>query len=56
MLAITIELLSKYSKDISELDLSSNNPYFVKIEELSRKKYVNNPPDPIEHIHFHLEI
>ena len=23
---------------ISELDLSSNNPYFVKIEELSRKK------------------
>lgn len=28
---------------VSELDLSSNNPYFVKIEKLSRKKYVVNP-------------
>ncbi|WHF52505.1 AIPR family protein [Chryseobacterium gotjawalense] len=28
---------------ISELDLSSNNPYFVQIENLSRKKYVVNP-------------
>ncbi len=28
---------------VSELDLSSNNPYFVKIESLSRKKYVVNP-------------
>jgi hypothetical protein len=25
---------------VSELDLSSNNPYFVQIENLSRKKYV----------------
>ena len=28
---------------VSELDLSSNNPYFVRIENLSRKKYVVNP-------------
>jgi hypothetical protein len=28
---------------VSELDLSSNNPYFVYIENLSRKKYVVNP-------------
>lgn len=28
---------------VSELDLSSNNPYFVQIENLSRKKYVANP-------------
>jgi len=28
---------------VSELDLSSNNPYFVQIENLSRKKYVVNP-------------
>lgn len=28
---------------VSELDLSSNNPYFVQIESLSRKKYVLNP-------------
>lgn len=28
---------------VSELDLSSNNPYFVQIENLSRRKYVVNP-------------
>lgn len=28
---------------VSELDLSSNNPYFILIESLSRKKYVVNP-------------
>ncbi len=28
---------------VSELDLSSNNPFFVQIENLSRKKYVINP-------------
>ncbi len=28
---------------VSELDLSSNNPFFVQIENLSRKKYVVNP-------------
>lgn len=28
---------------VSELDLSSNNPYFIQLESLSRKKYVINP-------------
>ena len=28
---------------VSELDLSSNNPFYVQIESLSRKKYVINP-------------
>lgn len=28
---------------VTELDLSSNNPYFVQIENLSRRKYVVNP-------------
>lgn len=28
---------------VTELDLSSNNPFFVQIENLSRKKYVVNP-------------
>lgn len=28
---------------VSELDLTSNNPYFVQIESLSRKKYVIDP-------------
>jgi hypothetical protein len=28
---------------VSELDLTSNNPYFVQIESLSRKKYVVDP-------------
>ena len=28
---------------VSELDLSSNNPYFVRIENLSRKLYVPHP-------------
>lgn len=28
---------------VSELDLSSNNPFFIQIENISRKKYVTNP-------------
>lgn len=28
---------------VTELDLSSNNPYFIQIENLSRRKYVINP-------------
>ena len=31
---------------VSELDLSSNNPFFIEIEGLSRKKYVTNPENP----------
>ncbi len=40
---------------ISELDLSSNNPYFVKIEELSRKKYVINPENKSQQILWYFE-
>jgi hypothetical protein len=28
---------------VSDLDLSSNNPFFIQLENLSRKKYVVNP-------------
>ncbi len=38
--------ISRYANSqnkVSELDLSSNNPFFVQIENLSRKKYVVNP-------------
>lgn len=31
---------------VTELDLSSNNPYLVKIENLSRRQYVVNPENP----------
>ncbi len=43
---IEIPNIARYANSqnkVSELDLSSNNPYFVQIESLSRKKYVNNP-------------
>ncbi|MCL2247558.1 MAG: AIPR family protein, partial [Lentimicrobiaceae bacterium] len=38
--------ISRYANSqnkVSELDLSSNNTYFILIENLSRKKYVVNP-------------
>ena len=43
---IEVPNIARYANSqnkVSELDLSSNNPYFVKIESLSRKKYVINP-------------
>jgi hypothetical protein len=43
---IEIPNISRFANSqnkVSELDLSSNNPYFVQIENLSRKKYVVNP-------------
>jgi hypothetical protein len=43
---IEVPNISRYANSqnkVSELDLSSNNPYFVQIENLSRKKYVVNP-------------
>lgn len=43
---IEVPLIANFANSqnrISPLDLSSNNPYFVKIEELSRRKYVANP-------------
>ncbi len=43
---IEVPNISRYANSqnkVSELDLSSNNPYFVQIENLSRRKYVINP-------------
>jgi hypothetical protein len=43
---IEVPNISRYANSqnkVSELDLSSNNPFFVQIENLSRKKYVFNP-------------
>jgi hypothetical protein len=43
---IEIPNISRFANSqnkVSELDLSSNNPYFIQIENLSRKKYVVNP-------------
>jgi hypothetical protein len=40
---IEVPNIARYANSqnkVSELDLSSNNPYFVQIESLSRKKYV----------------
>lgn len=43
---IEVPNISRYANSqnkVTELDLSSNNPYFINIESLSRKKYVTNP-------------
>lgn len=43
---VEVPYISRFANSqnkVSELDLSSNNPYFVYIENLSRKKYVVNP-------------
>lgn len=43
---IEVPNIARYANSqnkVTELDLSSNNPYFVKIESLSRKQYVVNP-------------
>ena len=40
---------------VTELDLSSNNPYFVKIESLSRKKYVINPENKNQSVLWYFE-
>ncbi|MFH6992079.1 AIPR family protein [Flavobacterium sp. FlaQc-48] len=43
---IEVPNIARYANSqnkVSELDLSSNNPYFVQIESLSRKKYVVDP-------------
>ena len=43
---IEVPNIARYANSqnkVSELDLSSNNPYFVQIESISRKKYVVNP-------------
>lgn len=43
---IEVPYISRFANSqnkVSELDLSSNNPFFIQIESLSRKKYVVNP-------------
>lgn len=40
---------------VSELDLSSNNPYFVQIENLSRKKYVVDPENKNQSLLWYFE-
>lgn len=40
---------------VSELDLSSNNPFFIQIENLSRKKYVVNPENRNHNILWYFE-
>lgn len=40
---------------VTELDLSSNNPYFVQIESLSRKKYVVNPENKNQSVLWYFE-
>lgn len=43
---VEVPNISRYANSqnkVTELDLSSNNPYFIQIENLSRKKYVINP-------------
>jgi hypothetical protein len=43
---IEVPNIARYANSqnkVSELDLSSNNPYFVQIESLSRKKYIFDP-------------
>lgn len=43
---IEVPNIARYANSqnkVSELDLSSNNPYFVQIESISRKKYVVHP-------------
>lgn len=43
---IEVPNISRYANSqnkVTELDLSSNNPYLVRIENLSRKQYVVNP-------------
>ena len=49
---IEVPNIARYANSqnkVSELDLSSNNPYFVQIESLSRKKYVIDPVVDIAH-------
>lgn len=55
---IEVPNIARYANSqnkVTELDLSSNNPYFVKIESLSRKKYVINPENKNQSILWYFE-
>jgi len=46
---VEVPFIARYANSqnkISDLDLSSNNPYLVRIEELSRRKYMVDPEKP----------
>lgn len=55
---IEVPNIARYANSqnkVTELDLSSNNPYFVKIESLSRKKYVVNPENKNQSVLWYFE-
>jgi hypothetical protein len=55
---IEIPNISRFANSqnkVSELDLSSNNPYFIQIENLSRKKYVVNPENKNQSLLWYFE-
>ena len=55
---IEVPNIARYANSqnkVTELDLSSNNPYFVKIESLSRKKYVANPENKNQSVLWYFE-
>ncbi|WP_417784699.1 AIPR family protein [Tenacibaculum sp.] len=55
---IEVPNIARYANSqnkVTELDLSSNNPYFVKIESLSRKKYVTNPENKNQSVLWYFE-
>lgn len=55
---IEVPNIARYANSqnkVTELDLSSNNPYFVKIESLSRKKYVINPENKNQSVLWYFE-
>ena len=50
---IEVPLIARYANSqnkVSELDLSSNNPFFVEIEKLSRRNYVLNIDNPRQQV------
>ena len=55
---IEVPNIARYANSqnkVSELDLSSNNPYFIQIESLSRKKYVINPENKNQSVLWYFE-
>ncbi len=55
---IEVPNIARYANSqnkVTELDLSSNNPFFVRIESLSRKKYVVNPENKNQSLLWYFE-
>lgn len=56
--SIEIPQISRYANSqnkVTELDLSSNNTFFIHIENLSRKKYVVNPENRNHSLRWYFE-